>query len=159
MKKLGNLLTSFLIGVGIGSLVELIVSFFVGKITIGVPEYVMSQSSPVLAHFKSLMLYGGYGIVGTLAGSFYDKEKSSLLMATIINLAGLLIYHSFVGLYLKWFNLNTLIQALITFTVIFFIIWLVIYFFEKKNIEKINKKIFKKPLTPHRGVGIIVDER
>lgn len=147
MKKLGNLLVSFLIGVGIGSLVELIVSFFIGKITIGVPEYVMSQTSPVLAHFKSLMLYGGYGIVGNIAGSFYDKEKSSLLMATIINLAGLLIYHSFVGLYLKWFNLNSLIQALIVFTINFFIIWSIIYFFEKKNIEKINKKLSNKKET------------
>lgn len=147
MKKLGNLLVSFLIGVGIGSLVELIVSFFLGKITIGVPEYIMSQTSPVLAHFKSLMLYGGYGIVGTLAGSFYDKENSSLLMATIINLAGLLIYHSFVGLYLKWFNLNSLIQALIIFTINFFIIWSIIYFFEKKNIEKINKKLSNKKET------------
>lgn len=147
MKKLGNLLVSFLIGVGIGSLVELIVSFFIGKITIGVPEYVMSQSSPVLAHFKSLMLYGGYGIVGNIAESFYDKEKTSLLAATVINLAGLLIYHSFVGLYLKWFNLNSLIQALIVFTINFFIIWSIIYFFEKKNIEKINKKLSNKKET------------
>ncbi|WP_019132192.1 DUF3021 family protein [Peptoniphilus obesi] len=147
MKKIGNLLVSFLIGVGIGSLVELIVSFFIGKITIGVPEYVMSQTSPVLAHFKSLMLYGGYGIVGTLSGSFYDKEKTSLLAATVINLASLLIYHSFVGLYLKWFNLNTLIQALIVFTINFFIIWSIIYFFEKKNIEKINKKLSNKKET------------
>lgn len=147
MKKLGNLLVSFLIGVGIGSLVELIVSFFIGKITIGVPEYIMSQTSPVLAHFKSLMLYGGYGVVGNIAGSFYDKENSSLLAATVINLAGLLIYHSFVGLYLKWFNLNTLIQALIVFTINFFIIWSIIYFFEKKNIEKINKKLSNKKET------------
>lgn len=147
MKKIGNLLVSFLIGVGIGSLVELIVSFFIGKITIGVPEYVMSQTSPVLAHFKSLMLYGGYGIVGNIAGSFYDKEKTSLLAATVINLAGLLIYHSFVGLYLKWFNLNSLIQALIVFTINFFIIWSIIYFFEKKNIEKINKKLSNKKET------------
>lgn len=147
MKKIGNLLVSFLIGVGIGSLVELIVSFFIGKITIGVPEYVMSQTSQVLAHFKSLMLYGGYGIVGNIAGSFYDKEKTSLLAATVINLAGLLIYHSFVGLYLKWFNLNSLIQALIVFTINFFIIWSIIYFFEKKNIEKINKKLSNKKET------------
>lgn len=147
MKNLGNLFVSFLIGVGIGSLVEMFVSFSLGQITIGVPEYVMAQSSPLLAHFKSLMLYGGYGVVGTLAGSFYDKEKISLLAATMIHLASLLIYHSFVGLYLKWFNLSTLLQPLITFTVIFFIIWSIIYFIEKKNIEKINKSLLNQKET------------
>ena len=45
MKYLKNLLASFLIGVGIGSIIEIFISLAIGEITLGVPEFLNGQDS------------------------------------------------------------------------------------------------------------------
>ena len=40
MKNLGKFINLFLVGVGIGTLVEVFISIFIGQITVGVPFYI-----------------------------------------------------------------------------------------------------------------------
>ena len=109
MEDLKNLLKSFLIGVGIGSIIEIFISLAIGKITLGVPEFLNGQDS--------------------------------LLKASLTHFTILAIYFIIVGFYLKWLpNIQTAISSLIFFVITYLIIWALIYFSTKSEIEKLNKK-------------------
>lgn len=142
MKILKNLLISFLIGVGIGSLVELSISYLLGEIIVGVPSYFEGQSNLVNARAIEIILYGGFGVIGVLGGILYDDDRFSLLAATSLHLLLLLVYYSFVGVYLCWFsNFKELFFSNLLFILIFLVIWSGFYFYNKRKIEKINKDI------------------
>lgn len=143
MKYLGKIIPAFLIGIGIGRIIEIIISLFVGEIVIGVPSFV-AMRNPLFVITIEAILYGGFGVIGVLASFLYDSKKTSLLKATSAHLCLLLIYYVFVGLYLRWF-LNTIdiMKSVAIYLVIYFIIWTTIYFLEKKKIEEINKELTK----------------
>ena len=139
MKYLKNLLASFLVGVGIGSIIEIFISFAIGEITLGVPEFLNGQDSLLKARIIEIILYGGFGIVSFI-GNHIIKEDH-LLKASLTHFAILAIYFIMVGLYLKWLpNIQSAIVALIFFVIIYLIIWALIYFSTKSEIEKLNKK-------------------
>lgn len=139
MKDLKNLLKSFLIGVGIGSIIEIFISLAIGEITLGVPEFLNGQESLLKARIIEIILYGGFGIVAFI-GSKIIKEDH-LLKASLTHFTILAIYFIIVGFYLKWLpNIQTAISSLIFFVIIYLIIWALIYFSTKSEIEKLNKK-------------------
>ncbi len=139
MKDLKNLLKSFLIGVGIGSIIEIFISLAIGEITLGVPEFLNGQDSLLKARIIEIILYGGFGIVAFI-GSKIIKEDH-LLKASLTHFTILAIYFIIVGFYLKWLpNIQSAISSLIFFVIIYLIIWALIYFSTKSEIEKLNKK-------------------
>lgn len=139
MEDLKNLLKSFLIGVGIGSIIEIFISLAIGEITLGVPEFLNGQDSLLKARIIEIILYGGFGIVSFI-GSKIIKEDH-LLKASLLHFTILAIYFIIVGFYLKWLpNIQTAISSLIFFVITYLIIWALIYFSTKSEIEKLNKK-------------------
>lgn len=139
MKNLKNLLKSFLIGVGIGSIIEIFISLAIGEITLGVPEFLNGQSSILQARIIELILYGGFGIISFIGDKIIKEDN--LLKASLIHFSILAIYFIIVGFYLKWLpNIQTAISSLIFFVIIYLIIWALIYFSTKSEIEKLNKK-------------------
>lgn len=139
MRYLKNLLASFLVGVGIGSIIEIFISLAIGKITLGVPEFLNGQDSLLKARIIEIILYGGFGIVSFI-GNHIIKEDH-LLKSSLTHFAILAIYFIMVGLYLKWLpNIQSAIFSLIFFVIIYLIIWALIYFSTKSEIEKLNKK-------------------
>ena len=139
MEDLKNLLKSFLIGVGIGSIIEIFISLAIGKITLGVPEFLNGQDSLLKARIIEIILYGGFGIVSFI-GSKIIKEDH-LLKASLLHFTILAIYFIIVGFYLKWLpNIQSAISSLIFFVITYLIIWALIYFSTKSEIEKLNKK-------------------
>lgn len=139
MEDLKNLLKSFLIGVGIGSIIEIFISLAIGEITLGVPEFLNGQSSILQARIIELILYGGFGIISFIGDKIIKEDN--LLKASLIHFSILAIYFIIVGFYLKWLpNIQTAISSLIFFVIIYLIIWALIYFSTKSEIEKLNKK-------------------
>ncbi len=139
MKNLKNLLKSFLIGVGIGSIIEIFISLAIGEITLGVPEFLNGQSSILQARIIELILYGGFGIISFIGDKIIKEDN--LLKASLIHFSILAIYFIIVGFYLKWLpNIQYAISSLIFFVIIYLIIWALIYFSTKSEIEKLNKK-------------------
>ena len=139
MKNLKNLLKSFLIGVGIGSIIEIFISLAIGEITLGVPEFLNRQDSILKARIIELILYGGFGIISFIGDKIIKEDN--LLKASLIHFSILAIYFIIVGFYLKWLpNIQTAISSLIFFVIIYLIIWALIYFSTKSEIEKLNKK-------------------
>ena len=139
MKNLKNLLKSFLIGVGIGSIIEISISLAIGEITLGVPEFLNGQDSLLKARIIEIILYGGFGIVSFIGSNIIKKDN--LLKSSLLHFSILAIYFIIVGFYLKWLpNIQSAIFSLILFVIIYLIIWALIYFSTKSEIEKLNKK-------------------
>lgn len=139
MEDLKNLLKSFLVGIGIGNIIEIVNSLLLGKLIIGVPEFLNGQSSILQARIIELILYGGFGIISFI-GSKIIKEDH-LLKASLIHFSILAIYFIIIGFYLKWLpDIKTALVCFLIFVLIYLIIWSIIYFSTKSEIEKLNKK-------------------
>ena len=139
MKDLKNLLKSFLVGIGIGNIIEIFISLAVGKLTLGVPEFLNGQDSLLKARIIELILYGGFGIVSFIGDKIIKEDN--LLKASLTHFSILAIYFVIVGFYLKWLpDIKTAHISLIFFVLIYLIIWSLIYFSTKSEIEKLNKR-------------------
>ena len=132
---------SFLIGVGIGSLVEAIISIFLHINIVGVSSFVESVPSGY-AKIIQCILYGGFGIVGLLTSKIY-KLKIHLALKTILQFMCLIIYFLIVGTYLRWTSTRNLLISLIIFVVIYLVIWTLIYIERKKEVDMINMNLKK----------------
>lgn len=140
MKDLTKLLRSFLIGIGIGSIIEIILSLIAGELILGVPEFLKGQDSMLKARIIELFLYGGFGIISFIGNKIINGDN--LLRASILHFLILTIYFILVGFYLKWLpDIITALISLIFFILIYLIIWSVIYFSTKSEIEKLNEKL------------------
>ena len=132
---------SFLIGVGIGSLIEAIISIFLHINIVGVSSFVESVPSGY-AKIIQCILYGGFGIVGLLTSKIY-KLKIHLALKTILQFMCLIIYFLIVGTYLRWTSTRNLLFSLIIFVVIYLVIWTLIYIARKKEVDMINMNLKK----------------
>lgn len=132
---------SFLIGVGIGSLVEAIISIFLHINIVGVSSFVESVPSGY-AKIIQCILYGGFGIIGLLTSKIY-KLKIHLALKTILQFMCLIIYFLIVGTYLRWTSTRNLLFSLIIFVVIYLVIWTLIYIERKKEVDMINMNLKK----------------
>ncbi len=141
MEKIKNLLGGFLAGVGIGSLIEAIISMIIKENIVGVPEFVASHG---LGYAKIIqcLVYGGFGLVSVLMGGIFKNKNRATYLNQSIHFCAMLVYFIFAGLYLKWFNYDfTIVISAIFFVGIYLLISFAFYISEKNMIEKINKKL------------------
>lgn len=143
MKKFFNLIVSLLVGIGIGYLIELFISGFTGNYIVVSIDFmkIHGEFETKLIH---TIIYAGFGLMIYLSSLLYNLEKLNLLYSTILSFSINALYLSLIGIYLKWFKLSEVIFVLLVFTIIYFILWTGIYFFEKRKIDKINQKLDKK---------------
>ena len=141
MKKLKDLLGVFLSGVGIGSLIEAILSMIIKDNIVGIPEFVASHEVGD-AKIIQCLVYGGFGLVSVLMTAIFKNKNRATYLNQTIHFCALLVYFIFAGLYLKWFN-NTfsVVTSVIIFVGIYLLIVYFFYFYEKNMIKKINKKL------------------
>lgn len=139
MEDLKNLLKSFLIGIGIGNIIEIFISLAIGKLTFGVPEFLNGQDSLLKARIIELILYGSFGIMSFIGNKIIKEDN--LLKGSLLHFLLVAIYFVIIGFYLRWLpDIKTALLSLVFFILIYLIIWSVIYFSTKSEIEKLNKK-------------------
>lgn len=139
MKDLKKLFMSILVGIGIGNIIEVFISLAIGKLTLGVPEFLNGQDSLLKARIIEIILYGGFGIMSFIGNKIIKEDN--LLKGSLLHFSILAIYFIIVGFYLKWLpDIKTALLSLIFFIIIYLIIWSLIYFSTKAEIEKLNKK-------------------
>lgn len=145
MKTLRKIIPAFVLGVGIGSLMECLFSLIYGQVFIGTPAFMASHPSPVFVKIIQTLLYGGFGLVSLLGEQFFPKENSkSLFKATAIHFLLIFAYFAFTGFYLRWFpNTPSVFISLVIFVLIYFVIWILIYLAEKRKIEEMNRVLEK----------------
>lgn len=141
MKKIKDLLVGFLAGVGIGALIEAVLSMIIKENIVGVSEFVASHG---LGYAKIIqcLVYGGFGLVSVLMGAIFKNKNMATYLNQTIHFCAMLIYFIFAGLYLRWFNYDFSIVISITiFVGIYLLIAYIFYLYEKNMIKKINKKL------------------
>ena len=141
MKKIKDLLVGFLAGVGIGAVIEAVLSMIIKENIVGVSEFVASHG---LGYAKIIqcLVYGGFGLVSVLMGEIFKNKNRATYLNQSIHFCAMLIYFIFAGLYLRWFNYDFSIVISITiFVGIYLLIAYIFYIYEKNMIKKINKKL------------------
>ena len=141
MKNFKDLLVGFLAGVGIGALIEAILSILIKENIVGVSDFVASQA-PGYAKIIQCLIYGGFGLVSVLMGAVFKNQTRGAYINQTIHFCAMLVYFIFAGLYLKWFNYGfTIAISAIFFVGIYLLISFIFYLCEKNMIKKINKKL------------------
>lgn len=141
MKKFKDLLVGFLEGVGIGALIEAVISMIIKKNIVGIPEFVASHGVGY-AKIIQCLVYGGFGLVSVLMATIFKNKNRATYLNQTIHFCAMLGYFIFAGLYLKWFNYDfTIVISAIFFVGIYLLISFAFYISEKNMIEKINKKL------------------
>ena len=141
MKKFKDLLVGFLEGVGIGALIEAVISMIIKKNIVGIPEFVASHGVGY-AKIIQCLVYGGFGLVSVLMVAIFKNKNRATYLNQTIHFCAMLIYFIFAGLYLKWFNYDFSIVISVTiFVGIYLLIACIFYLYEKTVIKKINKKL------------------
>ena len=141
MEKIKNLLVGFLAGVGIGALIEAVLSMIIKENIVGVSEFVASHAVGY-AKIIQCLVYGGFGLVSVLMGGIFKNKNRATYLNQSIHFCAMLVYFIFAGLYLKWFNYDfTIVISAIFFVGIYLLISFAFYISEKNMIEKINKKL------------------
>lgn len=141
MEKFKNLLGGFLVGVGIGSLIEAILSMILKENIVGVPEFVASYAVGY-AKIIQCLVYGGFGLVSVLMGNIFKNKNRAAYLSHTIHFCAMLIYFVCAGLYLKWFNYDfSIVVSAIFFVGIYLLIAYIFYLYEKNMIKIINNKL------------------
>lgn len=141
MEKIKNLLIGFLAGVGIGALIEAILSMIIKENIVGVPEFVASHAVGY-AKIIQCLVYGGFGLVSVLMGAIFKNKNRATYLNRTIHFCTMFIYFIFAGFYLRWFNYDfSIVTSAIFFVGIYLLIAYISYFYEKNMIKKINKKL------------------
>lgn len=141
MKILRNSIVSFLVGVGIGALVEAFISVVLGVNSVGVPAFV-DTIAPGYAKIIQCFCYGGFGLLSYLCGEFFGNRKGAFYLMQGLHFLILLVYFLSVGFYLKWFSSPTsALYSGLGFVAIYILIWIAIYFKEKRLVEKMNEQL------------------
>ena len=141
MKKFKDLLVGFLEGVGIGALIEAVISMIIKKNIVGIPEFVASHGVGY-AKIIQCLVYGGFGLVSVLMATIFKNKNRATYLNQTIHFCAMLIYFIFAGLYLKWFNYDfTIVISAIFFVGIYLLISFAFYISEKNMIKEINKKL------------------
>ena len=141
MKKIKDLLVGFLAGVGIGALIEAVLSMIIKENIVGVSEFVASHG---LGYEKIIqcLVYGGFGLVSVLMGEIFKNKNRATYLNQSIHFCAMLIYFIFAGLYLRWFNYDfSIVISTIYFVGIYLLISYIFYLYEKNMIKKINNKL------------------
>lgn len=141
MKIVRNAIVSFLAGVGIGALIEAFISIRLGMNIVGVSAFV-DTAAPGYAKIIQCLCYGGFGLVSYLCGEFCKSKKGAFYLMHGLHFLILLVYFLFVGFYLKWFsNPTSALYSGLGFVASYILIWIAIYFKEKRMVEKMNRQL------------------
>ena len=143
MKNIKNLLMQFLVGIGIGGIIEAIISLYLGVEFVGYPEF-LARVSPGTGRIIQILIYGGFCLVPELSTIILKLREEYSSRKQIIHFLILISYFILAGIYLKWFEASKiLIYPIGVFVIIYIIIGIIYYFHDKKTIDSVNKKLSK----------------
>lgn len=145
MKILKQIITYSFIGIGIGSLMNYFIAifFFPNSNPLGVPSFVQLFSSVSQATAVQLFIFALLGVLQGFASSLFKNEKLSLLTTSLIHYLFIVLPLLLAGSYLHWFYMTWkyFVFSFLLVSIIYILIYLFCYFENKKNIQKINKKL------------------
>ena len=145
MKHLKRIINGAFVGVGIGYTVSLLYSAVFGSYSPGVPGFIEQFDSEIMAVFILTLVYMVLGVSQSYASIVMENKEKSLFYNTLIHY-GLVVIPLLVAAYvLHWSrSIIGLISVGLTASLIYFIIWFIMYQNIKREIGKINESIAKR---------------
>ncbi len=146
MKKtvIKRLIIGFILGVIIGNSIAMVSSLFYGEFHV-ITGTLKNSLGLVGGIFLQSFLSGIIGMAGIGGMSFYDIEKWSLLSVTAAHFASIMVSFTIAYFSLGWGD-RSWIMYLILFlieTIIFVIIWVIMYTNWKKTVNEMNEDLIK----------------
>ncbi|MCD5001403.1 DUF3021 domain-containing protein [Enterococcus saccharolyticus] len=116
-----------------------------GLLGVGVSSIIFTMSGIFFADHevrRNILLIVGLGIIMGVLSTIHESTKLSLLSKTIFQLSGGYVSFLVAAYFGHWFpfKIGVIVTASVLFFTIFFVIWTVFYFKEKKELEELNKK-------------------
>ena len=133
------------IGVFIMSLVGLLISLILGKLSLVSPAF-LGNPSDLTAYAIQFILSCVIGFAFAFSSTFFEVEKWSIAKQTFLHFIAIAIVYFPTAIYLGWVELKSVsiaIYALI-FILVYVIIWLTQYSTMKNKIQKLNDKLSQK---------------
>lgn len=146
-KTLKRAAIGFLIGVAVGDLIAILTgTSSTGGISFTSQQLLdMAGGSVAYSMLLQSLFSGLYGAMCFAGMSFYDIERCPLALATALHCAVIVLLFIPIALLLGWFNniVSLLIMSCIQL-VCFFVIWLIMYFAYKKQVNELNDLMNKE---------------
>lgn len=146
-KTLKRAAIGFLIGVAVGDLIAILTgTSSTGGISFTSQQLLNMAGGSVACSMLLQSLFSGlYGAMCFAGMSFYDIERCPLALATALHCAVIVLLFIPIALLLGWFNniVSLLIMSCIQL-VCFFVIWLIMYFAYKKQVNELNDLMNKE---------------
>ena len=143
MKK--RLIVRSIIGLIVGVLAAHVITFLVnylgrGKYLVCMPE-LTERFGFAGAVIVQTLLGGIFGIIALGGTCLFDIEKWSLLRASVVHCALILVTYIVIGLLLHWFSFHIIPILIMTgiIIVVYALIWLIMYVAWKREIKELNR--------------------
>lgn len=138
-------LIGFPIGIAIGYLISIIISFTFGNGAYSpcTPLLIKSMGNEINAVIFQTILTGLLGSVFSSASLIWDIEELSLLKQTLYFFLITSVTMMIIAYLLKWVapTMLSLLSFLLSFVIIFAIIWITQYLIWREKIKKLNDNI------------------
>ncbi|HHX70117.1 MAG TPA: DUF3021 domain-containing protein [Gallicola sp.] len=142
-KLIIRIILGFIVGAIIGNLITLLVNLGYGEKASIVSPHQVEAIGKLWAIILQTILSGLLGVTGVGGIYFYDIESWSLLKSTIAHSLSILIGFIVVFPVLKWvpFTFWSCLIIAIIVSVVYALIWLIMYLIWKKEVEKMNEDL------------------
>ena len=139
-------LIGFLSGMAIGNFIAFFFAWINGTDQLFSASMIQRFGSETFTFFIHTIFSGIHGALSFSGVIFYEIEEWGLAKATFMH--SLLINASFLinGLYLEWipFDLSSILVSTSIITIMFFIIWIIMYTRYKKEVRDLNQLLQKE---------------
>lgn len=145
-KILNRTISGILIGHAICFIIYAIISIFIikdGRFYHLQPGLADKFGGEIPATIVQAILITVFGAVYGISGLVYEREDWGVTKQTAIHFAVLVSLFLIIGGILRWypFTFAYIIQGVVIFSALYFLIWAAIYRKIKKDIERVNNRI------------------
>ena len=121
----------------VGALMAIFICVVFTALSISEGEMFTDATEFVMYYLMSALM----GAICMGSSVVYEIESWSLVRVTVTHYAISFVAFLATSLYLKWFDNTALLIALLIFTVVYFLIWLIEYQVWKKEVRHLNREL------------------
>ena len=133
----------FAMGTILGNLIEIILNLIQTQTFSFASDIQIATFGLPLTIVLQTLLSGLFGAICFAGTAFYEIEKWSIAVATLVHYLCILATYFAIGFLLRWIPFDVWIILIIigSFTIAFFIVWLIMYLRWKKRINEMNNDL------------------
>ena len=137
---LKRIIIGFVVGMVLGNLIEIILNLIQTQTFSFASDTQIAAFGFPLTIVLQTLFSGLFGAICFGGITFYEIEKWNITIATVVHYLSILVSYFAIGLLLRWipFDIWIILIIIASFTLGFFIVWLIMYLRWKKRINEMN---------------------